>query len=133
MSAAVVPSERLALREVLLRSTRLRLEQLEEAVRRQQEKGGRLTDAIIELGHLREEEVLQVLGAQFGMALHGEVRTSEVDPELTARVPITSSSPRAPQAAMPMSRASPCFWWRAAQRAFPCTAIRPMTASALPT
>ena len=89
MSAAVVPSERLALREVLLRSTRLRLEQLEEAVRRQQEKGGRLTDAIIELGHLREEEVLQVLGAQFGMALHGEVRTSEVDPELTARVPIT--------------------------------------------
>ena len=89
MSAVVVPSERLALREVLLRSTRLRLEQLEEAVRRQQEKGGRLTDAIIELGHLREEEVLQVLGAQFGMALHGEVRTSEVDPELTARVPIT--------------------------------------------
>jgi general secretion pathway protein E len=57
-------------------------------VRRQHEKGGRLTDAIVELGHLREDEVLQVLGAQFGMALHGEVLASEVDPELCARVPI---------------------------------------------
>jgi general secretion pathway protein E len=81
-------SERLALREVLLRSTRLRLEQLEEAVRRQQERGGRLTDAIIELGHLREDELLEVLARQFGMALHGEVKPAEVDPELTMRVPI---------------------------------------------
>ncbi len=87
-AAASAPAERLALRELLLRSTRLRLEQLEEAVRRQRERGGRLTDAIVELGLLREEEVLEVLGRQFGMPLHGDVRANEVDLELTARVPI---------------------------------------------
>jgi len=89
VSAAVAGSERLALREVLLRTTRLRLEQLEEALRRQQEKGGRLTDSIVELGLLKEEEVLQALGAQFGMPLHGELKPSDVDLELTARVPIS--------------------------------------------
>ena len=90
MSAAVAAgSERLALREVLLRTTRLRLEQLEEALRRQQEKGGRLTDSIVELGLLKEEEVLQALGTQFGMPLHGELKPGDVDAELTARVPIS--------------------------------------------
>jgi len=88
VSAAGTGGERLALRETLLRSTRLRLEQLEEAARHQREKGGRLTDAILELGHLREDEVLQVLGAQFGMGVHAELRASEVDSELVARVPI---------------------------------------------
>ncbi len=88
MSAAL-GSERLALREVLLRTTRLRLEQLEEALRRQQEKGGRLTDAILELGLLKEEELLQAIGTQFGMPVHADLSASEVDTELTARVPIT--------------------------------------------
>jgi general secretion pathway protein E len=88
MSAAASGTERLAMREVLLRSTRLRLEQLEEAVRRQQEKGGLLTDAIVELGLLREDEVLGVLAQQFGMPLHADLLASEVDSELTARVPI---------------------------------------------
>jgi general secretion pathway protein E len=87
VSAAAHP-ERLALREMLLRTTRLRLEQLEEAVRRQQEKGGRLTDAIVDLGHLREDELLEVLARQFGMPLHGELKPGDVDSELTARVPI---------------------------------------------
>ena len=86
MSAAL-GSERLALREVLLRTTRLRLEQLEEALRRQQEKGGRLTDAILELGLLKEDELLQALGTQFGMPVHTELSPSEVDTELTARGP----------------------------------------------
>ncbi len=80
--------ERLALREVLLRTTRLRLEQLEEAVRRQREKGGRLTDAIVELGLLKEDELLQALGKQFAMPVHGELRANEVDAELAERVPI---------------------------------------------
>ncbi len=88
MSAAP-GGERLALREVLLRTTRLRLEQLEEALRRQQEKGGRLTDAILELGLLEEEELLHALGTQFGMPVHADLSPSEVDTELTARVPIT--------------------------------------------
>ena len=32
--------------------------------------------------------MLQVLGAQFGMGVHAELRASEVDSELVARVPI---------------------------------------------
>jgi general secretion pathway protein E len=87
--SAAAGAERLALREVLLRTTRLKLPQLEEALRRQHEKGGRLTDAIVELGLLKEEELLQALGAQFGVPVHGELRPSEIDPELTARLPIT--------------------------------------------
>jgi general secretion pathway protein E len=87
--SAAAGSERLALREVLLRTTRLRLEQLEEALRRQQERGGRLTDSIVELGMLKEDELLEALGAQFGMPVHAELRPSDIDPELTARLPIT--------------------------------------------
>ncbi len=88
MSAAPATSERLALREMLLRTTRVSLQQLEEAARRQQERGGRLTEAVVELGFLKEEELLEALGAQLAMPVHADLSPGEVDLELAERVPI---------------------------------------------
>ena len=90
MSAATTPPqlEHLGLREVLLRTTRLSLQQLDEAVRRQETAGGRLVDHIVELGFLDEEEVLHALGAQLGLPVRRDVTPEEVDVELLERLPI---------------------------------------------
>ncbi len=89
MSAAVANGgERLALREVLLRTTRLRLEQLEEAVRRQQRKAGGSPTRSSSSATCAKKKCCRCSGQQFGMLLHGEVLARGVDPELAARVPI---------------------------------------------
>jgi general secretion pathway protein E len=88
VSAAAASLEHLGLREVLLRTTRLTLGQLEEAVRHQEAHGGRLVDHVVELGFLDEEEVLAALGAQLGLAVRRDVAPDEVDPELLERLPI---------------------------------------------
>ncbi len=91
MSAETRPSpaaERLGLRETLLRSTRLSLAQLEEAVRRKAETGERLTDAIVELGFLNEEELHKALGEQLGLEVRSSLSPEDVEEELVKRVPI---------------------------------------------
>ena len=89
MSAATPQLEHLGLREVLLRATRLSLQQLEEAVRKQQAGGGRLVDHILELGFLDEEEILRALGAQLGLPVRHELAPDDVDTELLERLPIS--------------------------------------------
>jgi len=88
VSAATPQLEHLGLREVLLRTTRLSLQQLEEAVRRQESAGGRLVDQIVALGFLDEEEVLHALGIQLGLPVRRDVGPDEVDSELLERLPI---------------------------------------------
>ncbi len=88
MSAVLHSGEHLGLREVLLRTTRLSLEQLQQAVDRQKQNGGRLIDTIEELGFLNEEEILAAFGAQLGVPVHRELRQEEVDMELVERLPI---------------------------------------------
>lgn len=88
MSASVQPDAHLGLREVLLRKTRLTLEQLEEAARRQRESGGRLLDRIVELHYLEEDEVLAALAEQLGLPLRETLSADDVDPEVASRVPI---------------------------------------------
>jgi general secretion pathway protein E len=88
VSAAAPQLEHLGLREVLLRTTRLSLPQLEEAVRRQESAGGRLVDQIIALGFLDEEEVLHALGIQLGLPVRRELSADDVDLELLERLPI---------------------------------------------
>jgi Flp pilus assembly secretin CpaC len=73
VSSATPQLEHLGLREVLLRATRLSLQQLDEAVRKQQASGGRLVDHILELGFLDEEEILHALGAQLGLPVRREL------------------------------------------------------------
>ncbi len=80
--------ESLSLRDVLLRTTRLDLEQLPRAVEHRDEAGGRLVDAVVELGFLAEDEVLEALGAQLGLPVHKELPPSEIDPELVTKLPI---------------------------------------------
>jgi general secretion pathway protein E len=76
------------LREILLRDTRLTLEQLEEALRRKQETGKRLLEAIVDLGHLNEEEVLEAVGKQLALPVRPRIEISEIDEALIERVPI---------------------------------------------
>jgi general secretion pathway protein E len=76
------------LRELLLRDTRLSLEQLEEALRRKQETGKRLLDAIIDLGHLNEEEILEAVGKQLALPVRPKIEIGEIDESLVERVPI---------------------------------------------
>jgi len=76
------------LRELLLRETRLSLEQLEEAIRRRQESGRPLLDVIVELGHLNEEEVLEVVGKQLGLPVRSGIEIEEIDEALVERIPI---------------------------------------------
>ena len=76
------------LREILLRDTRLTLEQLEEALRRKQETGKRLLEAIVDLGHLNEEEVLEAVGKQLALPVRPRIEIGEIDEALVERVPI---------------------------------------------
>jgi hypothetical protein len=88
VSAGLHYGEHLGLREVLLSKTRLTLEQLEEAARRQREAGGRLVDRILELRYLDEDEVLKALAEQLGLPLRETLSADDVDPEVASRVPI---------------------------------------------
>jgi general secretion pathway protein E len=76
------------LRELLLRETRLSLEQLEEALRRKEESGRRLLDVIVELGHLNEEEVLEAVGQQLRLPVRPRIEVEEIDESLAERIPI---------------------------------------------
>jgi general secretion pathway protein E len=91
------------LRELLLRETRLTLEQLEEALRRQQESGRRLLDIVVELGHLSEEEVLEAVGKQLGLPVRPAVEIEEVDESLVERIPIAFAKSHG---LLPIGRAS---------------------------
>jgi general secretion pathway protein E len=88
-SPAVAGSQRLALRDFLLQTTRLTPEQLEAAARRRMETGERLIQAVVSLGYLNEEEALEALGRQLGLPVRATLRPEDVDAELVARVPIT--------------------------------------------
>ena len=103
VSAATQQLEHLGLREVLLRTTRLSLQQLEEAVRRQDAAGGRLVDHIVELGFLDEEEVLHALGAQLGLPVRRDITAEEIDTELLERLPIAFAKTHA---VLPLKRSA---------------------------
>jgi general secretion pathway protein E len=88
VSAEVRAGERSALRDVLLRTTRLTPEQLEQAAKRRAETGERLLAAIVALGFLNEDEVLEAVGRELGLRVRSQLRKEDVDPELIERVPI---------------------------------------------
>jgi general secretion pathway protein E len=87
--SSAATAERLGLRECLLRSTRLDLAQLEEAVRRKAETGDRLVDAIVQMGFLDEEELHKALGEQLGLEVLSSLTPDDVEEGLTQRVPIS--------------------------------------------
>ena len=89
MTATANASSSLGLREVLLRTTRLDLAQLQRAIEHRAENGGRLIDSVTELGFLTEDELLSALGAQLDLPVHQDIPVGDVDLELIARLPIS--------------------------------------------
>lgn len=56
-----------ALGELLVRENVIDIKQLEHAKRKQKESGGRLTSALVELGYIKETELADFLGEQYGV------------------------------------------------------------------
>lgn len=79
----------LELGAILLRTTRLTPEHLEEARLLQQETGQRLLDVLIAEGHVDEVEAVRALGQQLDLTVHESIAAGDVDLELLAQVPIS--------------------------------------------
>jgi general secretion pathway protein E len=88
MSQAPLPIEPIELGEMLVRTTRLEPEQLEQARQRQQANGERLADILIEEGWLNPDEVLGALAHQLGLPVRDAIEPEEVDEALRERIPI---------------------------------------------
>ena len=73
MSEQIHTGGSLELGEILLRTTRLEPEQLEQARVRQSESHERLTDILVEEGMLRSEEVLSAVAQQLDLPFHEEI------------------------------------------------------------
>ncbi len=83
---AVGPPRTTRLGDILLNGQFITKEQLDEALKHQKVKGGRLGVCLIKLGFLTEEVLHSVLSRQFGLDVI-EPATTEVDPEILKLVP----------------------------------------------
>lgn len=77
---------RRSLRQVLLELELATGVQIDEALRVQREKGGSLARILVDLGHVRREDMLLALGAQAGMELV-DLDREAIPREVVARVP----------------------------------------------
>ena len=75
--------------ELLLRTTNLTQEQLEEARREHAEHGVRIADHLVERGHVTADQVMQALGMQLGLPIRPQISADDVDETLVECVPIT--------------------------------------------
>ena len=83
---AVAPPRTTRLGDILLNGQFITREQLDEALKHQKVKGGRLGVCLIKLGYLTEEILHSVLSRQFGLDVI-EPAATEVDPEILKLVP----------------------------------------------
>ncbi len=88
MSHAVEMHGGLGLERILLGSTRLTADQLEDALQRRAETGERLSDVLVSLGHLNEDEVLEALGQQLGLPVRAAIEPDAIESELLEKIPI---------------------------------------------
>ncbi|MEA2698841.1 MAG: ral secretion pathway protein [Myxococcales bacterium] len=63
-------------------------EVIEQALQTQTAEGGRIGEILVKMRAVTEEDVLQALGRQLGIAYRGDVKADEIDVELTTHVPI---------------------------------------------
>jgi general secretion pathway protein E len=75
--------------DALVQTTSLTAEGLERALKEQEESGQRLTQILLELSLISEEELLKALGALYRMPIRESLRPEEVDGEVATRVPIS--------------------------------------------
>jgi len=88
MSEASQPERALELGAILLGTTHLTEEQLEEARAAQAEEGGRLADHLLASGRVSADQVLEALSRQLGLPVLPNIDTSNIDEDLIERVPI---------------------------------------------
>lgn len=81
-----IMSVRKGLGEILVRENLINLTQLDEARREQKVHGGKLTSALVRLGHVKESELAEFLGKQFNLATI-DLSNFEIDPESVKLVP----------------------------------------------
>ncbi|MFB0507163.1 MAG: type II secretion system ATPase GspE [Thermodesulfobacteriota bacterium] len=74
--------------EILLQISNLERDQLEEGLKALEERGGRLGDILIKLGHVAESQVLYGLSLQMGLPFLRDIEIEDVDPELCSALPI---------------------------------------------
>jgi general secretion pathway protein E len=89
VSAAESTRGTLELGEILLRTTRLTAEQLDEARKQQAETSESLGRILVAAGHLNEDELVHALALQLDLPVRTELRPDDVDGALIDRVPIT--------------------------------------------
>jgi len=78
----------LSLGALLLRTTSLTPEQLDEARLRAADQERPLVEVLIEQGALREEEILAALGGALDLPVRGAIAATEIDAELVDKIPI---------------------------------------------
>ncbi len=74
--------------EILLKHTSLTQEQLEEALRVQEEEGGILGEILARKNMLSAHEIMRALCIQLNLPFLEELRPNEIDPALIAQIPI---------------------------------------------
>ena len=78
----------LALNDALLRNTSLTEEGLAQALRKQEESGRRLTELLLELELVEEDELLGVLGGLYHIPVRETLEPGDIDSELATKLPI---------------------------------------------
>jgi general secretion pathway protein E len=79
----------LELGTILLGTTKLTEEQLDEVRKHQAENGGRLTDHLVSEGYVSADEVLDALSRQLDLQVLPRISAQDIDEELIERVPIS--------------------------------------------
>src|SRR3989338_2761840 len=82
------PMENRSLGAILLESTSLTEEQLNQALTVQREKGLRLGEALVQLKFLRTEDILKALSIQLGYPYESPIDMESIDPALVDPLPI---------------------------------------------
>ena len=88
MSEAPQPERALELGAILLDTTHLTEEQLDEARAAQAADGGRLADHLLSSGRVSADQVLEALSRQLGLPVLPSIDTNQIDEDLIERVPI---------------------------------------------
>ena len=76
------------LRDALLQHTSLEEESLDQALRKHEASGRRVTDLLLENGLVAEGELLEALGALYDLPVRDSLKPEDVDTELATRLPI---------------------------------------------
>src|SRR5262245_51707545 len=79
----------LELRSVLLKHTSLSEAGLQQALKKQEQSGRRLTDVLLELELVPEGELIGALGGMYGIPTRDTLVPEEVDAELATQIPIS--------------------------------------------